>query len=132
MSYEYIRRALEVRLSALSPSVPTSWENIPFTPPNSIYQRAYILPASTDNPTYGGSFMRESGILHVSVCAPIGNGALDAVSRAGLLRSWFYRGLSLDSNGVIVRILRSPSIAPAIYEEKTYVIPVSIPYFADI
>lgn len=133
MSYQLIRAALESKLNAISPAVSTAWENVPFEPAiGQMYQRAFMLPAGADNTTFGNTLRRESGIFQVSVCAPLGNGSYDAITRAEVIRNWFYRGLTLTQSGVLVRILRTASIAPAITEEANYVVPVSIPYFSDI
>jgi hypothetical protein len=132
MSYELIRVALEGRLNDLMPFVSTAWENVNFVAPSSLHQRAFILPAGTSNPTYGDTLMRESGILQVSVCSPAGDGSSNAMARTELIRSWFPRGLSLVNGTVTVIIAGTPSIAPAIYEQKLYVLVVSIPYLCDV
>lgn len=133
MSYDVIRSLLESRLDSIYPSVETAWENVPFEPVTGVlYQRAFLLPASTENPTFGDSMARENGIFQVSVCAPIGLGSIEAMQRASLIRNRFYRGLSLVKGSVTVRIIKTPSIAPAITESVFYVIPVSISYFSDI
>lgn len=132
MSYQIIRRALEKRLFNLQPELPTSWENDTFEPPNSIHQRAFILPAATDNPSYGDTLQRESGIFQVSICTPLGAGSGAAIARATLLKAWFYRGFSITDSGLIIKIIKSPSMAPALRDGAFYVIPVSIPYQCDV
>ena len=132
MSYLSIRSVLELRLNAMTVILPTAWENVPFTQPSTAFQRVYLLPADTNNPTYGDSLAMESGIFQISVCYPEGNGPADALTRAEALRAWFPRGLSLTDGNVTVRISRKPSIAPAQREPGLYVIPVSISYFSYI
>lgn len=134
MSYRLITAALVKRLSTMSSPLPTqtAWENVAFDPPAGIYQRAFILPSATSNPTYGDTLQRETGIFQVSIYAPNGNGSGDAIERADIIRDWFYRGLSLVNDTVTVRIIRTPSIAPAIQDDLHYIIPVSIPYFCDV
>ena len=132
MSYDLIQQALELRLHLLAPNLPTAWANVAFTPPNSLYQRAFILQATTNNPSFGDTLARESGIFQVSICSPLGIGTADGWARAKLIRDWFPRGLSMQMGGLIVRILNTPSIAPAIKEEIAYVSPVSISYMCDV
>ena len=130
MSYVLIRAALETQLDTLTPALKTVWENVSFTKPGSAFQRAYLLPANTSNPTYGDNLAMESGIFQVSLCYPEGNGSIDALERAEALRAWFPRGLSLTSENVTVIINKTPSIAPAMYEPGLYVIPISIPFYS--
>lgn len=130
MSYALIRQALETRLNAMSPALPTAWENVSFTPVATGYQRVNILPAETRNPTFGGGMAMETGIMQVSLCYPIENGSATAAARAESLRAWFYRGLSLTASNVTVIIDKTPSIAPAQYEPGLYVIPVSIHFYS--
>lgn len=132
MSYSIIRNALEIRLAELDIDIVTAWENVSLVPPNEMYQRAYLLPAGTNNPDFGNGLSRETGILQVSVVAPQGTGPSDCIAQAELIRTWFPRGLSLVNSGLTVIISKTPSIAPAIYEEKNYVIPVSIPFYCDV
>lgn len=127
-----IRSLLEVRLFDLKPNLPTSWDNVSFTPPNSIHQRAYVLPAPTDNPSYGDNLRRESGIFQVSICVPIGNGSSEALMRASVIKEWFHRGLSMEGDGLIVKIFKSPFSAPGMRDGTFYVVPVSIPYQCDV
>lgn len=129
MSYQYIRAALETRLDAFMPSIPTAWENVPFAQPSTEYQRVYLLPARTSNPTFGDSLAMESGIFQISLYYPDGNGSSEAMERAEGLRNWFYRGLSLTNADITVRINSKPSISPGQYEPGFYVLIVSVPYF---
>lgn len=133
MSYTSIRSALETRLNALSPAFPSAWENVIFTPSATAFQRVFLLPAKTVNPSFGDGLKMESGILQVTLCYPENTGPKDAIARAELLRAWFNRGLSMTSGGVTVIVGNTPSIAPAQYEPGLYCmycIPVSIPFFA--
>lgn len=133
MSYEIIRSLLETHLDSLMPRVRTAWESVSFTPEvGELYQRAFLLPANTQNPTLGDDHHREIGIFQVSVCAPLQEGAEQALERAELIRWWFKRGTTLESNGFAVRMLSTPSIAPAIHELTAYVIPVSINFTCDV
>ncbi len=132
MSYQDIRAALELRLDSMNAQIPTAWENVIFNPPEEIYQRAYLLPSTTQNPTFGDSLYRESGIFQISIYAPFGEGTERAILQGEEIRSWFYRGLTLIYNNVKVIINGTPYFSPAMNEGNLYILTVSIPYFADL
>ena len=130
MSLPLIRRALEKRLAALSPSMPTAWDNVEFDPAANPtgYQRANLLPAATDNPTLSQVRKIERGIFQVTLFYPERAGAGDAEARAQLLRNHFPAGLVLTEGGIKVRIVRTPSVAPPMPEPGWYAVPISIRY----
>lgn len=134
MSIVAVRKALEVRLKALSPALATAWENEAFNPPGAStpYQRVSLLPARPDNPEQGGGFYREQGILQISLCYPRGKGTKAAGDRAEALRAHFPRALSLTADGVVVTIENTPAVAPHLIDADRYVVPVSVRWFANI
>lgn len=132
MSIVSIRAALETRLNAMSPSLATAWEGIPYTPVTGIpYQQVNLL-TDTDNPTLGDGMYRVTGFMQVLLCYPPGTGPKAASTRAELVRDWFSRGLGLSSTGINVLIDRTPTIAPAIIDGDRYRIPVTVYFSADI
>lgn len=132
MSVASIRAALEVRLSAM-PTLRTAYENVAFTPtPGEPYQRATMLPATTQNPAFGSTLKHESGIFQVSLFYPVNAGSGAAYARADAIRAHFPRGLTLTYSGSTVTIQRTPSIGPAGVDGDRYIVPVSIPYFANL
>lgn len=132
MSYEIIRPALETWLSTIQPPIPTGWEGVPFHPPATLYQKAYLLPAMSQNPSFGEGLTRESGILQVSVHSPLGSGPMQATSRAELIRQAFPRGHSIEHGNLIIRITKTPSLAPGSSDGKSYILPVSITFQCDV
>lgn len=131
MSMSNLAIALEKRLDAMAPALATAWENDGYEPVvGTPYQRAYLLPAATENPTYGDNTSFESGIFQITLCYPEREGAAAAYARAELIRAQFTRGLSLTESSAVVRIKRTPSISPARNEPGLYLIDVSVPYFA--
>lgn len=128
-----IRAALETALNAMSPSLATAWENVPFEPPapTTAYQRATILLAQPNNTSIGGTF-QEIGILQVDLMYPQDTGADAAEDRAALLRTTFKRGTSFTNSGITVTSERTPEIMPGRNEEGRFVIPVRIRFFAHI
>jgi hypothetical protein len=133
MSVKDIRAALEVQLAAMVPAIATAHENVAFTPQSGVpYQRAYLIPATTENPALGSTLKRESGVFQVSLHYPVNKGSAAAYERADLVRAHFYRGLTLQSNATIVTVQRTPSIGPARTDGDRFVVPLSVPYFANL
>ena len=133
MALVEIRTALETKLNALTPSLATAWESVPFTPVvGTAYQQVNLMIADTLNPTLGGTHYRIKGFMQVLLCYPPNAGAKTAATRADLLVNHFKRGTSLTSAGITVIIDKTPSIAPALIDGVLYKIPVSIYFSADI
>ena len=134
MSLPEIRVALETRLNALVPAIDTAWEDVTYSPKSGVpYQQITLLPSEPGSPTIGSSeLVRELGLLQVSLYYPIGEGMKRISERAELLRSWFPKGLTLSSGGVNVTISKRASVAPANRDGEWKVLPVSIPYFANV
>ena len=133
MALVEIRTALETKLNALTPTLATAWESVPFTPVvGTAYQQVNLMIADTLNPTLGGTHYRIKGFMQVLLCYPPNAGAKTAATRADLLVNHFKRGTSLTSGGITVIIDKTPSIAPALIDGVLYKIPVSIYFSADI
>lgn len=133
MALVEIRTALETKLNALTPTLATAWESVPYTPvTGTAYQQVNLMVADTLNPTLGGNHYRIKGFMQVLLCYPPNTGAKTAGTRADLLVNHFKRGTSLTSGGVTVIIDKTPSIAPALIDGERYKIPVSIYFSADI
>lgn len=133
MSAKAIRLALETRLNTMSPALATAWENVAYTPVSGTpYQRVNVLRATPDNPIIGQGFYRELGIFQVSLCYPLNSGANAATERAELVRTQFKRGISLTSGTVTVTIDGTPTISSGFVDGDRWVVPVSIPYWANI
>lgn len=133
MALVEIRTALETKLNALTPTLATAWESVPFTPVvGTAYQQVNLMIADTLNPTLGGTHYRIKGFMQVLLCYPPNAGAKTAAIRADLLVNHFKRGTSLTSGGITVIIDKTPSIAPALIDGVLYKIPVSIYFSADI
>lgn len=132
MSALAIRAALESRLNAIASPLPTQWENAEFDPPDGAYQRVDMLPGKPENPSIGGSHYRETGLFQVMLLYPIGVGSGAAVAKAEAIRTWFPRGATYVSGGVTVYIGGTAAIGPGRVDNDRYVLPVTIPYFANI
>ena len=128
MTIALIRAALETRLLALSPALPTALENALIDPAGAAHQRAYLLPNTTKTPGFDLITKHEKGIFQVSVCYPLHQGSGACAARAELIRAQFNAGLRLTQGGITVLIYEWPSIGRAMPEDAYFVIPVSISY----
>jgi hypothetical protein len=133
MSVLAIRQALEEKLKAVIPVLPTAWEHRKYTPDlRKPYQAAYILWADPENPEIGNNMYRQRGIFQVSLFYPIGIGSSEIETRADLLRSTFYRGLTLTEDSINVVIATTPAISQQPNEDAHSVKIVKIEFFAEI
>jgi len=128
-----VRTALETKLNAMTPSLSTAYENVPFTPvTGTAYQRAYLMPATPANPTMGDGYYREQGIFQVTLRYPLQAGPKTAADRAELIRAAFKRGTTLTSGTVSVIIERTPEIGQGRVDGDRWALVVRIRWFAGI
>lgn len=133
MSVGLIRKALEKRLSTVTPAMSTAFENISFTPVTGVpWQRINLLPNTPQDGQIGSGLYFERGIFQVMLCYPMGLGPSAAESRAQLVKDTFKRGTSMIEGGVTVIVMNAPSVAGAMIEGDSYCIPVSIRYQAQV
>lgn len=133
MSYVTIRKLLEVQLNSIASPLPTAWQNVPYAAQTgTAWQRVNLLPARTENPTFGDGFKRETGIFQVTLAYPENAGPQVIETKAEQIRAQFPRGLRLTSGKVSVLIDEAPSVAPSFNDGGFFRIPISIPYLADV
>jgi hypothetical protein len=136
VSQKKIRAAYESRLAtwaaARSPALRVQYENVPFTPAQGeTFLKAYLLPAKTQSPDVQGALTVYMGVFQVSVYAPINNGSGAALGIADELSALFVTNVRLTQSGLTVQQVTPCSIAPALQDATSYVIPVSFQYRAD-
>lgn len=131
-----IFEALCARLAAGTftgtPSI--AWPNVAFDPPAAGYLAASLFPSEAQQVTLGGSgYNRHTGLFQVSVFLPKGEGEVDVRTVASEVVAQFKRGTDLTSGSFTLRIVRPPTVGPALYEGNSpYVqIPVTIRYVCD-
>ena len=133
MSISSVRIALESKLSTMTPSLSTAWENVPFTPvTGAAYQAAYLLPATPANPTMGDGYYREHGIFQISLFYPLQAGPKTAADRAELIRAAFKRGTSMTSGGITTIVERTPEIGQGRVDGDRWALVVKIRWYAGI
>lgn len=128
-----IRRALEKALEALTPALSTAFENTQFTPVvGSPYQRVNLLRAIPADLERGRKLVELSGIFQVTLFYPIGAGTKDIEERAELLKTSFKPPMSIVESGTVVNIFKTAKIAPGYVDDDRFVVPVSIPWIAQV
>lgn len=132
MSQALIRRAFETTLKtwadALTPALPVAWENVPFTPPDGRYARAFLLPADTERLFLEGTGREYRGVFQVSLVMTLGSGAAAAESLLASLDAAF--SVTITSGGLRVYLLTPFSASSPQPEEGRWVMPVSATYEA--
>jgi hypothetical protein len=133
MSISSVRIALESKLNAMTPSLSTAYENVPFTPVTGTpYQMVFLLPATPANPTMGDGYYREQGIFQVTLMYPLQAGPKTAADRAELIRAAFKRGTSMTSGGITTIVERTPEIGQGRVDGDRWALPVKIRWYAGI
>jgi hypothetical protein len=109
-----------------------AWQNVDSDPTSTGYLRVFHIPAPTEKESLGDNGMnRHSGLLQVSVLWPESAGIITPTERAGAVVSHFKVGTVIAADDVFVRIIRPPSIAPALQVPPYLHLPVTIRYIAD-
>lgn len=126
------KRAVERRLNTLSPSIPTSYENVSFTPPASMYLRTQFTIQSPDDPTFGKGYYRERITFQVFICEELNKGTSNAQSKAEAIRSLFSKGTVLVEDNYRINILTTPQIAGSVGTTDRLVIPILISLVVEV
>ena len=121
-----IKKAAEVHLASLLPTLPTSYEGKNFTAPTGMYQICQFAIQPPEDPVYGKGYYRERVQFQVFISAPNGAGTGDAIDRAELVRQHFRKGLSLFEGTTVVHVLTTPTVGSASTINNRILIPVLI------
>lgn len=134
MSQIKIRAALETALAAMSPSLTTAYENVPFTPPasSSPYQRAFVMFAEPDDPEAGHSMHIERGIFQVNLLYPLQAGDSTARARAEAIKTTFRRGATFTKDSINTVVEKTPEAGQGTPDGDRWMIPVKIRFSAQI
>lgn len=132
MTHPAVKKILEDYLAAMTPAIETAYANGNHTPTvNVAFQRVHLLPSNPDNPSLGAKLYRDRGVFHIALCYPLGQGTGDADARAFAVQQHFQRG-SLTADGITVSIPNTPAIGSGFQDKDRWVVPVSVPYGANI
>lgn len=127
-----IKKAAERKLSTLTPAVPTAYEGVSFTPPNTMYQRVQFTIQTPDDPVLGTGFHRERMQLQVFVVGAANKGTSEVINRAELIRNHFAKGLVLQEGNVKIHVLKTPQIAGNTVVSERVICPVLIDLVAEV
>lgn len=132
MAIVEIKRAAERHLNTTTPSIPTGWEGVSFTPPNSLYQRVQFTIQPPEDPVFGTGFHRERVTMQVFIVGEINKGTSEVINRAETIRDRFTKGLVLNENNVKIHVLRTPQIAGTSIASDRVICPVVIELVAEV
>lgn len=115
----------------LSPTVPISWPEVPFTPPpdGSAYLDVAFIPNLMNRDFVGSTAPhRAEGLYQISVVYPRGVGTIAPLNIAGLIAAHFPADLSLISTdpALKVRISQRPTVAAPMTEDADVRVPVTV------
>lgn len=132
MAIIQVKRAAERKLNTLTPIVPTAWEGVSFTPPDTVYQRVQFMIQSPDDPVLGTGFYRERMTMQVFIIGAANKGTSEVISRAELVRNHFKKGTVFTEDGVHIHVLRTPQVAGTTIASDRIICPVLIELVAEV
>lgn len=135
MSYVDAKKAIEKKLSTLSGVIATAREGMSFTPTvGTPYQRINILKAAPEDMTQGRKMTRISGIAQITLFypAPVATGTTLPDNMAESIKALFKPVQTLTEGSTKVFITDSATIATGFADGDRWVVPVSVPFFANI
>lgn len=126
------KRCLERRLVALTPNIPTAFEGVSFTPPETMYQRVQLMVKNPTDPTLGTYFTRENLQLQIFIVDKPNNGTAAALTRAELTRDWFKKGTTFQEGAFRLHVLTTPQVGSTAQIGTRTVVPVLIDVTVEI
>lgn len=127
MSIKNIAGALESRLAALTPTLPTAYENVPFTPTvGQAYQAVHLLVNKPLGMSISGADSQERGIFQITLNYPQGTGRGAAQDRAELVKQHFKPYQALTSGAAKVEIIDPVHVAQGRADGEYWSIPISV------
>lgn len=135
MSHTDVKKAIEKRLALVAGALPTARENMSFTPVvGTAYQRINFLRAAPDDLTQGRKMTRLQGIAQVSLfyLSPAATGTTLPDAMAASIAGMFKPVTMLTEGSTKVFITETATIATGYADGDRWVVPVSIPWYADV
>lgn len=132
MAIIQVKRAAERKLAALTPTVPTAWEGVSFTPTDTLYQRVQFTVQTPDDPVLGTGFYRERMTMQVFIVGAANKGTSEVITRAELVRNHFKKGTVFTEDNVHIHVLRTPQVAGTSIASDRIICPVLIELVAEV
>ncbi|NHB92972.1 phage tail terminator-like protein [Photorhabdus cinerea] len=111
---------------------PVEYSNIEFTDTESMYLQCHVMPAATDNIGLALDMQIYRGIVQVNIVTKAGRGEAEALSISEQLCNLLKNGYEIVDDDFKVYFNGEPTVYPGIQNHVHYVIPVSVPYRADV
>lgn len=129
--YSKIQSILNNHLASISGLPPILWENTTLELDDiDTYLEVHLFPADDYYPFLGDNTVNINGIYQINVVTPKSIGWGQAAQYVDILRQNFYRGQVLTDGDLYIKI-KQTNVANGINTtEGTYVVPVSVIYFA--
>ena len=135
MSYVDVKKAIEKKLATLSGVIATAREGMSYTPVvGTPYQRINILKADPEDLTMGRKMQRISGIAQITLFypAPVATGTTLPDAMAESIKTHFKPVQTLTEGSTKVFIADSATIATGFADGDRWVVPVSVPFYANL
>lgn len=126
------KRALERRLMALTPAIPTAFEGVSFEPPSTMYQRVQLAIDDPTDPVLGTGYYREELQFQIFITDAPNNGTAAALTRAQLTRDQFKKGTVFEEGGFRISILSTPKISSTAQIGNRTIVPVLIDVVTEV
>lgn len=111
MSLQKIKSAFETKLNTLTPTLQTSYENVPFTPTTGTpYQQIDFLWSENVGQYINEKDYLVKGICQIMLCYPSNKGMGDINARVQLLLDTFYFGSTLTKDNLKINISGVPEV----------------------
>lgn len=127
-----VKRAAERHLKNLTPSMPTAWEGVSFTPPSDMYQRVQFTITRPTDPVLGTGFHRENITMQVFVVGATNKGTAEVIAKAEAIRQHFAKGWTALEGNVRIHVLNTPQIAGNAVVSDRVICPVLIELVAEV
>ena len=126
------KRALERRLMALAPTIPTAFEGVSFEPPSTMYQRVQLAIKDPTDPVLGTGYYREEIQFQIFITDAPNNGTSAALTRAQLTRDQFKKGTVLEESGFRISILSTPKVGSTAQIGNRTIVPVLVDVITEV
>lgn len=127
-----VKRAAERHLQNLTPVIPTAWEGVSFTPPDSLYQRVQFIIQRPTDPVIGTGFYRETVTMQVFIVGATNKGTAEVISRAELIRNHFSKGFTMLEDNIRIHVLNTPQVTGTSITSERVICPVLIELVAEV
>lgn len=129
MSVLNIKAAIETALNAITPALPTVWENTTYVPiTGQAYQQLWFLDFITKHIEINATSYQIDSYFQIDLMFPLLSGTGTILARAEVIKSLFKQGSSFINGGQTVNITETPSISSGRVDGNCWKIIVKVYY----